>query len=88
MRSLQGKSCKQSFAVLNGGQLEKKLADDRHAAQVATESLRHIEREIAVKTTGLKFLESRAEKFAKSAIIEASGRIARSFFASSRSSTT
>jgi hypothetical protein len=52
-------------------QLEKRLADDRHAAQVATESLRHIEREIAVKTTGLKFLESRAEKFAKSAIIEA-----------------
>lgn len=52
-------------------QLEKKLADDRHAAQVATESLRHIEREIAVKTTGLKFLEGRAEKFAKSAIIEA-----------------
>ena len=52
-------------------QLEKKLADDRHAAQVATESLRHIELEIAVKTTGLKFLESRAEKFAKSAIIEA-----------------
>jgi hypothetical protein len=52
-------------------QLEKKLADDRHAAQVATKSLRHIEREIAVKTTGLKFLESRAEKFAKSAIIEA-----------------
>jgi len=46
---------------LNGA----KLADDRHAAQVATESLRHIEREIAVKTTGLKFLESRAEKFAK-----------------------
>jgi hypothetical protein len=40
-------------------QLEKKLADDRHAAQVATESLRHIEREIAVKTTGLKFPEPR-----------------------------
>jgi hypothetical protein len=51
-------------------QLEKKLADDRHAAQVATESLRHIEREIAIKTTGLEFLESRAEKFAKSEIIE------------------
>jgi len=52
-------------------QLEKKLAADQHAAQVAAESLRQIEREIAIKTIGLKFLETRSEKFTKSAIIEA-----------------
>ena len=52
-------------------QLEKKLASDRHAAQVAGESLQQIEREIAVKTAGLKFLDARSEKFTKSAIIEA-----------------
>jgi hypothetical protein len=44
-------------------QLEKKLADDRHAAQVASETLRHIEHEIATKTVGLEFLEARTEKF-------------------------
>jgi len=52
-------------------QLEKKLADDKHAAEIARESLNQIEFEIAVLTIGLRFLDARADRFTKSALIEA-----------------
>jgi hypothetical protein len=52
-------------------QLEQKLKSDRHAAQVASVTLREIEREIAVKTIGLKFLELRSDRFVRSAMVEA-----------------
>jgi hypothetical protein len=51
-------------------QLEQKLKADKHAAQVASETLQQIEHEIAVKTIGLKFLEVRSPQFVKSAVIE------------------
>jgi hypothetical protein len=52
-------------------QLEQKLKDDKHAAEVASMTLREIDREIGIKTVGLKFLEARTDGFIKSAIVEA-----------------
>jgi hypothetical protein len=52
-------------------QLEQKLKADQHAAQVASATLHEIEREISVKTTALKFLELRSDRFIKSAMVEA-----------------
>jgi hypothetical protein len=55
-------------------QLEEKLKDDKHAAQVASETLREIEREIGVKTVALKFLDLRSQQYVKSAVVEAAGQ--------------
>jgi hypothetical protein len=52
-------------------QLEEKLKADTHAAQVASATLQEIEREIAVKTVCLNFLEGRRDRFVKSAVVEA-----------------
>lgn len=52
-------------------QLEQKLKVDQHAAQVASATLHEIEREISVKTTGLKFLELKSDRYTKSAMVEA-----------------
>jgi hypothetical protein len=52
-------------------QLEQKLKDDRHAAQVASETLGQIEHQIDVKKIGLGFLDNRTERFVKSALVEA-----------------
>ena len=52
-------------------QLEQKLKDDRHAAQVASKTLGQIEHQIDVKKIGLDFLDNRTERFAKSALVEA-----------------
>ena len=52
-------------------QLEQKLKDDKHAAQVASKTLGQIEHQIDVKKIGLDFLDSRTERFVKSAVVEA-----------------
>jgi hypothetical protein len=52
-------------------QLEQKLKDDRHAAQVASNTLGQIEHQIDVKKIGLDFLDNRTERFVKSAEVEA-----------------
>ena len=52
-------------------QLEQKLKDDRHAAQVASQTLGQIDHQIDVKKTGLDFLDNRTERFVKSAVVEA-----------------
>ena len=52
-------------------QLEQKLKDDKHAAEVASTTLQQIDREIGIKTTGLGFLENRADSFVKAAHIRA-----------------
>jgi hypothetical protein len=52
-------------------QLEQKLKDDKHAAQVASETLGQIEHQIDVKKIGFGFLDNRTERFAKSAVVEA-----------------
>jgi hypothetical protein len=52
-------------------QLEQKLKDDRHAAQVASKTLGQIEHQIDVKKIGLDFLDNRTERFVKSAVVEA-----------------
>jgi hypothetical protein len=52
-------------------QLEQKLKDDRHAAQVASKTLGQIEHQIDVKKIGLDFLDNRTERFVKSALVEA-----------------
>jgi hypothetical protein len=52
-------------------QLEQKLKNDRHAAQVASKTLGQIEHQINVKKIGLDFLDNRTERFVKSAIVEA-----------------
>jgi hypothetical protein len=52
-------------------QLEQKLKDDKHAAQVASKTLGQIEHQIDVKKIGLDFLHNRTERFAKSALVEA-----------------
>jgi hypothetical protein len=51
-------------------QLEQKLKDDKHAAQVASETLGQIEQQIDAKKIGLDFLDNRTE-FVKSAVVEA-----------------
>jgi hypothetical protein len=52
-------------------QLEQKLKDDRHAAQVASQTLGQIDHQIDVKKIGLDFLDNRTERFVKSAVVEA-----------------
>jgi len=52
-------------------QLEQKLKDDKHAAQVASKTLGQIEHQIDVKEIGLDFLDNRTERFVKSAVVEA-----------------
>ena len=52
-------------------QLEQKLKDDKHAAQVASKTLGQIEHQIDVKKIGLDFLDNRTERFVKSAVVEA-----------------
>jgi hypothetical protein len=54
-------------------QLEAKLEQDGHTAEVATRALGEIELNIATKTIAIFFLESRVEKFMKPAVIEAAG---------------
>jgi hypothetical protein len=51
-------------------QLEQKLKDDKHAAEVASTTLQEIDREIRIKTFGLKFLENRTDGFVKAALRE------------------
>jgi hypothetical protein len=51
-------------------QLEQKLKDDKHAAEVASTTLQEIDREIGIKTVGLKFLENRTDGFVKAALRE------------------
>jgi hypothetical protein len=48
-----------------------KLNADKHAAQVASETLQQIEHENAVKTLGLRFLDNRFERYVRSAVVEA-----------------
>jgi hypothetical protein len=62
-------------------QLEQKLRDDRHAAQVASKTLGQIEHQIDVKKIGLDFLDNRTERFAKSALVEAARGMCPDFFA-------
>jgi hypothetical protein len=52
-------------------QLEQKLKDDKHAAQVASETLQQIEHQIGVKTLGLRFLDNRFQRYVRSAVVEA-----------------
>ena len=52
-------------------QLEQKLKADKHAAQVASETLGQIEHQIAVKTLGLRFLDNRFDRYVRSAVVEA-----------------
>jgi len=54
-------------------QLEAKLEQDGHTAEVASRALGEIELNIATKTIAIFFLESRVEKFMKPAVIEAAG---------------
>jgi hypothetical protein len=61
----------QKLRAFERHQLEEKLKADKHAAQVAAETLTEIEREIAVRTAGLSFLDKRSERYIKSAVIEA-----------------
>jgi len=51
-------------------QLEQKLKDDKHAAEVASTTFQEIDREIGIKTTGLTFLENRTDSFVKAALAE------------------
>jgi hypothetical protein len=51
-------------------QLEQKLKDDKHAAQVASETLGQIEHQIAVKTLALRFLDNRFDRYVRSAVVE------------------
>jgi len=51
-------------------QLEQKLKDDKHAAEVASTTLQQIDREIGIKTRGLTFLENRTDSFVKAALSE------------------
>jgi hypothetical protein len=51
-------------------QLEQKLKDDKHAAQVASATLGQIGHQIDVKRIGLGFLDNRTERFVKSALVE------------------
>jgi hypothetical protein len=51
-------------------QLEQKLQDDKHAAEVASTTLQEIDREIDIKAVGLKFLENRTDGFVKAALRE------------------
>ena len=51
-------------------QLEQKLKDDKHAAEVASTTLQQIDREIGIKTTGLGFLDNRTDGFVKAALTE------------------
>jgi hypothetical protein len=51
-------------------QLEQKLKDDKHAAEVASTTLQEIDREIGIKIVGLKFLENRTDGFVKAALRE------------------
>jgi hypothetical protein len=51
-------------------QLEQKLKDDKHAAEVASTTLQQIDREIGIKTAGLGFLENRTDSFVKAALAE------------------
>ena len=52
-------------------QLEQKLKDDKHAAQVASETLQQIEHQIGVKTLALRFLDNRFQRYVRSAVVEA-----------------
>ena len=52
-------------------QLEQKLKADKHAAQIASETLGQIEYQIAVKTLGLRFLDNRFQRYVRSAVVEA-----------------
>jgi hypothetical protein len=52
-------------------QLEQKLKDDTHAAEVASKTLGQIEYQIDVKRIGLDFLDNRTERFVRSAVVEA-----------------
>jgi hypothetical protein len=52
-------------------QLEQKLKDDKHAAEVASQTLGRIEHQIEAKKIGLDFLDNRTERFVKSALVEA-----------------
>ena len=54
-------------------QLEQKLKDDKHAAQVASETLQQIEHQIGVKTLALRFLDNRFQRYVRSAVVEAAG---------------
>jgi hypothetical protein len=51
-------------------QLEQKLKDNKHAAEVASTTLQQIEREIDIKTIGLRFLDNRTDTFVKAALAE------------------
>jgi hypothetical protein len=51
-------------------QLEQKLKEDKHAAEVASTTLQEIDHEIGIKTIGLGFLESRTDRFVKAALAE------------------
>ena len=51
-------------------QLEQKLKDDKHAAEVASTTLQQIDREIGIETMGLGFLENRTDSFVKAALSE------------------
>jgi hypothetical protein len=51
-------------------QLEQKLKDDRHAAQVASQTLQQIEHQIAVKTMAVQYLQNRLERYVKAAVVE------------------
>jgi hypothetical protein len=51
-------------------QLEQKLKADKHAAQVASETLGQIEHQIVVKTLGLRFLDNRLQRYVRSAVVE------------------
>ena len=52
-------------------QLEQKLKDDQHAAQVASQTLGQIEHQIDIKTRALRFLDNRFQRYVKSAVVEA-----------------
>jgi hypothetical protein len=52
-------------------QLEQRLKDDKHAAQVAAETLQQIEHQIGVKTLALRFLDNRFQRYVRSAVVEA-----------------
>jgi hypothetical protein len=59
-------------------QLEQKLKDDKHAAEVASRTLQEIDHEIGIKTVGLGFLENRTDSFVKAALVEMGHRSDRS----------
>jgi hypothetical protein len=51
-------------------QLEQKLKDDQHAAQVASQTLGQIEHQIDVKARALRFLDNRFQRYVNSAVVE------------------